>query len=56
MTSHHVSDNKLLYSPNSYQLIEKICECHAQSKKCHRSIDDSERKYINELIDKRSEL
>ena len=54
MISYHILDNQQPETINTYGLIEKIRKCYTQSKKCHRSIDDSERKYINELIDKRN--
>ena len=56
MISYHILDNQHPESPNSYQLIEKIRKFYAQSKKCHRSIDDSEHNNFNSLIEKRSEL
>ena len=41
---------------NSYQLIEKSRKFYTQSKKFHRSIDDSEKRYINSLINQRTEM
>ena len=56
MISYHILDNQEPDTMNSCDLIEKVRKCYAQPKKCHRSIDDSERKYINNLIDKRAML
>ena len=56
MISCHILDNQQPEPMNSYGLIEKIRQCYTQSKKCHRSIDDSKRKHADDLIDKRSEL
>ena len=54
MISYHILDNQQPCTTNTYSLIEKIRKCYTQSKKCHRSIDNSERKYINDLIDERT--
>ena len=50
MIAYHVLDKQQPEAMNSYGLIEKIRKCYIQSNKCHRSIDDFERKCVNDLL------